>query len=309
MRKIGTEKNNHEKKPRVPPGFPYNGSGQILISQYENKHFAHHWHSELEFTVIDKGEMDYQANDRIYHLREGDAVFVNSNVLHSAWITGDGDCIYRPVNMGLTLLRDFEGSDIDVKYIIPVFGAADFASAYLDRDNERHKKIINLLRDCMALKNSKATCYELLIKAKTLEIWAAVCEEAKLSRCGKPPRLLPEDKINDIKAALSFMRENYNEHISVEDITRSCKMSNSEFCRYFKTLTHETPIKYLMRYRIQKSLPLIVQKGSSVTEIAAECGFTGPSYYAEIFRRFIGCSPLDYKKSHMTDTDRVNEVK
>ncbi len=298
MRKIEKEKNDREKTPRVPPGFPYNGHGKVLISQYESKRFAHHWHNELEFTLIDQGEMDYQANGRVFHLREGDGIFINSNVLHSAWLAGDGDCVYRPVNMGLALLRDFEGSDIDVKYIAPFFGAPDFASLYLDRDNERHKKIINLLRECMTLKCSRPPFFELYIKAKALEIWAAICEEAQLSRCGALPRILPEQKIDDIKSALSFIRENYAEHITLDDITRSCKMNRTEFCRHFKALTHQTPVGYLMQYRIQKSLPLIIEEDSRVTEVASACGFSGPSYYAEIFRRFIGCSPLDYKKAH-----------
>ena len=97
MRHIDTGKNNRELQPRVPAGFPYR-CWTTMISQYESKRFAHHWHPEIEFTVIEKGEMDYQANDRIFHLREGDGIFVNSTILHSAWLTGEGDCIYTPVN-------------------------------------------------------------------------------------------------------------------------------------------------------------------------------------------------------------------
>ena len=294
---IDESNNNHEKRPRVPAAFPFS-SNRICISQYENKRFTHHWHSELEFTVIEKNGMDYRANDQVFHLREGDGIFVNSNVLHSAWLSGDGDCTYFPINMGLTLLRDFEGSDIDTKYISPIFEASDFPCLYLDRDNSRHRRIINLLRVCVALRSARENYYELYIKAKALEIWALICAEAKLARSDQRKSTLTPEKIADIKTALSYIREHYRENISIADLTRTCRMCKSEFSRCFRSLTQQTPVEYLQQYRIQMSLNLLADPDSRVTEVAAECGFSGPSYYAEIFRRVMGCSPLEYKKNH-----------
>ncbi len=215
------EKKDRQIQPGVPAGFPFESS-LMMISQLENKSFFHHWHPEIEFTVIEKGEIDYQANDRIFHLREGDGIFVNSNVLHSGWLTGEGDCIYRPVNIGLALLQDFEGSDIDVKFIAPVFESPDFPSLYLDKDNEKHREILGLLRDCINLRHSKSPYYQLLIKAKLYMLWALMCEEVNIARRDQAT-CAPAVRINEIKAALSFMRENYRYHITLDNITHSTR--------------------------------------------------------------------------------------
>ena len=68
----------------------------------------------------------------------------------------------------------------------------------------------------------------------------------------------------------------------------ACHTSKSEFCRPFKAAMHQTPFDFLLHYRIQKSLPLLCSTDQSVTEIA---GCVGSSYYSEVFRKFMQCSP------------------
>ena len=48
--------------------------------------------------------------------------------------------------------------------------------------------------------------------------------------------------------------------------------------------------------RIQESLPLLIEYGS-VTEAATMVGFSSPSYYTQIFKRYMKCTPLEYRKT------------
>ena len=73
----------------------------------------------------------------------------------------------------------------------------------------------------------------------------------------------------------------------------ACHTSKSEFRRLFKVAMHQTPFDFLLHYRIQKSLPLLCSTGQSVTEIAGCVGFSGSSYYSEVFRKFMQCSPTE----------------
>ncbi|MCU0080609.1 helix-turn-helix domain-containing protein [Extibacter muris] len=56
-------------------------------------------------------------------------------------------------------------------------------------------------------------------------------------------------------------------------------------------------IRNLLRYRIQKSLSLLVSDTYTITEIANQVGFSGSSYYSEVFRKYMHCSPREYKKN------------
>ena len=59
---------------------------------------------------------------------------------------------------------------------------------------------------------------------------------------------------------------------------------------------HQTPFEYLLRYRIKKSLPLLMDDSYTITETATKAGFSGSSYYSEVFRKYMRCSPREYKK-------------
>ena len=57
-----------------------------------------------------------------------------------------------------------------------------------------------------------------------------------------------------------------------------------------------SPVDYLRYYRIEKSLEILRGTDNTITEIAYETGFSGASYFAETFRKYIGCSPLQFRE-------------
>jgi transcriptional regulator GlxA family with amidase domain len=48
--------------------------------------------------------------------------------------------------------------------------------------------------------------------------------------------------------------------------------------------------------RLQAAADLLTGSRLSVTEIALECGFNEPNYFARQFRRHIGVSPSEYRR-------------
>ena len=60
----------------------------------------------------------------------------------------------------------------------------------------------------------------------------------------------------------------------------------------------QSPFDVLLHYRIQKSLLLLCSTDQSVTEIAGCVGFSGSSYYSEVFRKFMQCSPTEYRRNN-----------
>ena len=59
---------------------------------------------------------------------------------------------------------------------------------------------------------------------------------------------------------------------------------------------NETPYEYLMEYRIGQAQRLLKQTEKSVLEIANETGFSEGAYFAKIFKRAAGKTPLQYRK-------------
>ncbi|MCI8428640.1 MAG: helix-turn-helix domain-containing protein [Lachnospiraceae bacterium] len=63
---------------------------------------------------------------------------------------------------------------------------------------------------------------------------------------------------------------------------------------------------FLLRCRIEQSLTLLQNNDLSITDIAIQVGFSGPSYYAEVFKRYMLCSPTAYRKKHLQKTNSEN---
>ena len=56
-----------------------------------------------------------------------------------------------------------------------------------------------------------------------------------------------------------------------------------------------TIFDYILLLRIQKSLPML-RDGKNITKVAGAVGFSSPSYYSSIFKKYMRCTPREYKK-------------
>ena len=59
-----------------------------------------------------------------------------------------------------------------------------------------------------------------------------------------------------------------------------------------------SPITYLIQRRLQISKDLLTQTDYSIAEIAASTGFASQSYFSQIFKKFTGISPNQYRKQN-----------
>lgn len=101
--------------------------------------------------------------------------------------------------------------------------------------------------------------------------------------------------IDNLHRMISFIQQNYDCKISLQDIANSGNVCRSKCCEIFKDLISQSPNNYLICHRINKSIELLINTSMSITDIALACGFSNSSYYAETFKKIKGCSPKQYK--------------
>ena len=56
-------------------------------------------------------------------------------------------------------------------------------------------------------------------------------------------------------------------------------------------------MEYVSRMRLSKAKLLLRDSNKSIEEIATECGFSSANYFGLIFKKEVGLSPLNYKKT------------
>ena len=293
---IITKDNKQEAKEHGSFSFPVYVSLE-KIQSYDHGTFLWHWHPEIEFTLILSGKIEYQINDTAYLLSEGDGIFGNSNSLHTGRRIDDSQCTYLSITFHPRFLYGYENSILQTKYVSFITANDSWSSLSLKQEIEWQKHILDTLKEIYTMSQNPADDYEITVHQKLLDIW----HKLYLYYSVQPERgnktLIHVQRLREI---LTFIHENYDTEISLDDIAESSSLSKSECCRFFKKHMNMTIFDYILYYKIQKSLPLLVTD-QSITDIAFTVGFSSASYYTQIFKRYMKCTPLQYKKSSFTN--------
>ena len=97
-----------------------------------------------------------------------------------------------------------------------------------------------------------------------------------------------------LSPAVYYVQRNYTKRIYSDAMARLCGMSPTHFSRTFRKTYSLTFQEFLLRYRVQQACRYLVGPTVSVADIAYNVGFTDPSYFARVFKRYLGVSPSEY---------------
>ena len=103
-------------------------------------------------------------------------------------------------------------------------------------------------------------------------------------------------KNENLLKVLNYIYHNYSSQIKVETLASIMGLSEGETSRTFKKLTGQSPMDYIIHYRIKIATILLKNTSKSITDIAFEVGFSSSSYFTIAFKKITGLTPSEYKK-------------
>ncbi|MEI0738604.1 AraC family transcriptional regulator [Paenibacillus sp. JTLBN-2024] len=87
-----------------------------------------------------------------------------------------------------------------------------------------------------------------------------------------------------IDSVIRYIEENGSQKLTLEDLARAANFSKYHFSRIFTAMTGVTPVAFLNRKRLEKSVRLLGETNMTVLAIAGECGFESLSAYHALFK-------------------------
>jgi AraC-like DNA-binding protein len=111
----------------------------------------------------------------------------------------------------------------------------------------------------------------------------------------KPKR---PDIIRRLHRARDFIEQNYDRHISLDDMAASAFMSSAHFLRQFKDEFGLTPYQYLTECRLRAAQELLINTEIAITDIVFASGFGNRSAFSRLFKERCGVSPLEFRRSY-----------
>lgn len=94
-----------------------------------------------------------------------------------------------------------------------------------------------------------------------------------------------------------------NQEFSVEDLCLAVNMSRSSLFNKIKVLCSMSPSEFIRRQRLDYACQRLEKSGDPISEIAYECGFNDGKYFREVFRKYTGISPSDYRNQHKQESN------
>jgi YesN/AraC family two-component response regulator len=102
----------------------------------------------------------------------------------------------------------------------------------------------------------------------------------------------------NIERALSFMRKHFARTMTLAEVARHAGLSRFHFCRLFHYETGVPFHEYLQALRVDHAKELLVaDRYLRISEVAYAVGFNDLSHFDRTFRKVVGHSPTEYRKS------------
>ena len=257
----------HENAKRGTTDFPV--EYYPINQQHPRYNMQAHWHKDIEIIQVNCGRLNIQLNYSPMELTEGNSLFIPGGIIHGA---EPENCNYECVVFSPNVLYSTQKirTTIKSKLTAPVkfCNNPDAAKLFENfRQSEEGHEFDTISR-----------LYAIAAKAYSNQTDIAVNIEYKIEK---------------IKAAITYIEENFSGSITLADLSKKCAMSANYFCRFFKDVTAQTPIEYITTYRLEAACEMLLS-GLSVTETAYNCGFNDMSYFIHVFKKHFGVSPKQY---------------
>lgn len=280
----------------VPPAFeiiaPSFGSSFYFSKYVENANSkAHlwHYHPEIELVYVNGGSGKRQVGSHVSYYEDGDLLLIGSNLPHCGFTDEQtGNKNETVIQMKPDFLGD-EFFDIsEMKNIRNLFEQAKVGIAF----DGATKKTIGSRIEAMEGQSQFERLLTMLTILNELELSK---ESMVLNAEGFSMEMQVQD--NDrINAVFNFVKDNFQEHIALEEVSGLVSMTVPSFCRYFKKITNKTFTHFVNDYRLVHASKLLAEKPISITEICYESGFNNFSYFNKSFKEFTGKSASQYRQ-------------
>jgi AraC family transcriptional regulator len=111
---------------------------------------------------------------------------------------------------------------------------------------------------------------------------------------GRSDGALPQRKL---RAVVEYIEEHLDASPSLAQLAEVAHLSAYHFARQFKVATGLPPHQYVILRRVERA-KLLMQGGDlSLVEVAAGAGFADQSKFSHTFKRIVGVSPRQFRRS------------
>lgn len=276
-----------------PPGLPFT--------------VKHHWHEPIEIIYLEQDSYQIDINMTITHLKSPCFCFINSGELHA--IASDSDQYLEQAVVFSPELLTFAAPDpTQEQFLLPLAEHKLSFPSFLGPDHPAFSEVQQeffRIRSIFFRENRfhsdqftiENPISQLRLKASLLNIIGTLAEHALLTS-NEPVR---NPRVELLKTVISYIRQNYQQPLSLGELAALAAMNEQYFCRFFKKALGKTPVSYINSFRIQHAATLLCTTELPVTEICLESGFNNLGHFIKEFKKATRFTPLQFRRQNKAE--------
>lgn len=277
-----------------------------------------HIHNDFEIAFLLSGECYIGVNGQEHILKEGDIFFVNSGDIHNYYISYDAKDLtinkknkdIKDPQLPLFLFVQISNHFL-VREYFPEIRTTIFNSCSLKEalGEEEFKKISLLLLDaaCNYFEDSKPYVLDII---SDISKCMSICYKKlpyEIINEGQKQKLVRKNA--RLERIISYIEENFDTQIRLEDLAKMEGLSVTHFSHLFSSSFNLTFQEYVSIKRLEQCIRLMNNKEKTLLEISYESGFSDPKYMNKIFINKFGCTPKEYRKNLLNNSNHMIDFK
>lgn len=245
-----------------------------------------HAHDFFELSIIMEGETFYVIDNETVYLSDQTVLLFNPGVNHMEYINEDMKNTQIHIGLRHFNLDRFPRNFLPFETKIVHLG--QYKQAFFDTCWE-------------IIKERKETKpgYELILKSLVYKLIVYLLRDEETVMVDR--RFISEenrDKQQLVNEIQLYLENHYAEDVTLNQLAQKFYTSPTTLSRIFKEYTGDTPINYLIHYRLKKAKEFIQADDSiSMKEVAQSIGYDDPLYFSKLFKKYHGQSPTFYGKN------------
>ncbi|WP_140484834.1 AraC family transcriptional regulator [Flavobacterium sp. GSA192] len=260
---------------------------------FEGKEFiaSWHFHPQYELTYILGSSGIRYVGDNMGNFEYGDLVLVGSNLPHCWKTIGEQKeevrCII--VQWDEEMLEDW----LEKKEFQHIKQLLALASRGIRFDFETALKVESKLLNLIDLPPFE----RLLSFLQILQELAVNGSHHFLAGEGFTTNLTIKES-ERVNLIYNYVKEYYNQQISLDDVSKKIAMNKESFCRFFKKTFRKSFFEFINEYKISMATKMLINTDLTASEIGYEVGYNNLSFFNRQFNKFVKMSPSKYRKMY-----------
>ena len=261
----------------------------VVLGHYSyketKKQLEMHQHIDmLEICYLDTGTQNYKVGDKIYPLKGGDILITPPNVVHgtSDYPEEKGSLFWMIIKVPSSPFKLLNLNTLDSNNLIGRLLSLETIHFKGSNDMKR------LLTEIFTTFNKKDDPLRKIVISNNILSFILM-----VVKCGEKNN---NDIVSsDMQYCCKYIEENVFHNIYIDRLAKIVNLSESRFKHKFKEEVGTPPNEFVLKVKINKAKELMLREDASITNIAYDLGFSTPSYFSTVFKKYQGVTPSHFK--------------